>query len=93
MIYSVLAAAAVAAGEKVSLDEILERLKRVGPAPGRMQPVRLMSGAFLLRDESKSTMETVAAALRTLGEIRASRRIAVIGEITDPRARFLIVDF
>jgi len=85
MIYSVLAAAAVAAGEKVSLDEILERLERVGPAPGRMQPVRLMNGAVLLRDESKSTMETVEAALGTLGEIQACRRIAVIGEITDAR--------
>jgi UDP-N-acetylmuramyl pentapeptide synthase len=67
MIYSVLAAAAVAAGEKVSLDEILERLKRVGPAPGRMQSVRLMNGAVLLRDESKSTMETVEAALKSWG--------------------------
>ena len=85
MIYSFLAAVAVAAEEKIPLDETLRRLERVEPTPGRMQPVRLIGGAALLRDESKSTMETVESALGTLGEIPACRRIAVIGEITDLR--------
>ena len=71
MIYPLLAAAAVATEEKIPLAEILERLKMVEPAPGRLQPVRLMNGAILLRDESKSTLESVEAALRTLGEIQA----------------------
>ncbi len=84
MIYPLLAAAAVATEEKIPLTEILERLKMVEPASGRLQPVRLMNGAILLRDESKSTLESVEAALSTLGEIHAHRRIAVIGEITDP---------
>jgi len=84
MIYPLLAAAAVATEEKIPLAEILERLKMVEHAPGRLQPVRLMNGAILLRDESKSTLESVEAALRTLGEIQSRRRIAVIGEITDP---------
>jgi UDP-N-acetylmuramyl pentapeptide synthase len=84
-VYGVLAAVALAAEENIPLDEILERLEGVEPTPGRLQPVRLDNGAVILRDEYKSTMESVEAAFATLGEIKAGRRLAVLGEIGDPR--------
>jgi UDP-N-acetylmuramyl pentapeptide synthase len=84
-VYGLLAAAALAAEENIPLDKILERLETVEPTPGRMQPVQHESGAIILRDEYKSTMESVEAAFTTLGDIRASRRLAVMGEIADPR--------
>jgi UDP-N-acetylmuramoyl-tripeptide--D-alanyl-D-alanine ligase len=78
-----LAAIAVAIAEGGDLEDTLAALERLEPEPGRMQPVRLPNGAWLVRDESKSVLETIEAALDVLVEIPA-RRIVVLGEITDP---------
>ena len=51
-----------------------------------MQPVALPNGACLLRDENKSALETIDAALDVLAQIPA-RRIVVLGEISEPPAR------
>ena len=84
MVYSILAAAAAAVGEGVDLDEALPRVETVGPTPGRMQIVPLKGGAFLLRDDYKSSMETIETALETLAEIPSKNRIAVLGEVSEP---------
>jgi UDP-N-acetylmuramyl pentapeptide synthase len=82
--YSILAAVTVASAEGFDLDETVTRLEALRPTPGRMQLVPLDSGAFVLRDEFKSAMETIDTALETLAEIPARRRIAMIGGITEP---------
>ncbi len=84
MVYCILAAAATCVGEGVDLDEALPRVETVGPTPGRMQIVPLEGGAFLLRDDYKSSMETIETALETLAEIPAKNRIAVLGEVSEP---------
>ena len=84
LVYSVLAAAAVAVGEGLDLGEVLPRVEKVGPTPGRMQIVELEGGAFLLRDDYKSSMETIETALETLAEIPAKHRVAVLGEVSEP---------
>jgi len=84
LVYSILAAAAAAVGEGIGLAEVLPRLETLGPTPGRMQIVALDGGAYLLRDDYKSSMETIEAALETLSQIPATNRIAVLGEVSEP---------
>jgi UDP-N-acetylmuramoyl-tripeptide--D-alanyl-D-alanine ligase len=84
MVYPILAAVAVALAEGFTLDEIIPRLEALTPTPGRMEAVRLANGAILLRDDFKSAFETFDAALDTLSEIPAERRIVVFGEVSEP---------
>jgi UDP-N-acetylmuramoyl-tripeptide--D-alanyl-D-alanine ligase len=84
MVYPVLAAAAVAVGEGIPLASVLPALSDLPPTPGRMQAVKLPSGAVLLRDDYKSSLETVETALAELAEIEAQRKIVVLGEISEP---------
>jgi UDP-N-acetylmuramoyl-tripeptide--D-alanyl-D-alanine ligase len=83
MVYAALAAVAVAKAEGVDLNRIATALEELAPTPGRMEPIQLASGAILLRDDFKSPLETIETALDTLSEIRASRRIVVLGQIAD----------
>jgi UDP-N-acetylmuramoyl-tripeptide--D-alanyl-D-alanine ligase len=46
----------------------------------------LPGGATLLRDEYKSTLETVHAALDAFSHTRAARRGVVLGEVSEPPA-------
>ncbi len=84
MVYPALAAITVASFGGRTIEEIQASLEKVLPAPGRMQPVRLSIGAFLLRDDYKSALETIHAALDVLSEIPARRRIIVLGEVSEP---------
>ena len=78
-----LAAISVAIAEGRRLEDALVALERLEPETGRMQPVALPNGVCLLRDENKSALETIDAALDVLAEIPA-RRIVVLGEISEP---------
>ena len=83
MVYAALAAVAVALAEGMRLGEICAALEALEPTLGRMEPVRLASGAIILRDDFKSPLETVEAALDTLAEIPAARRIVVLGRVSE----------
>ena len=87
MIYPVLAAIAVAVTEGVALDDALSRIRLLPPTPGRMDPVALPNGAIVLRDDYKSPLETIHAALDTLAEIPARRRVALFGDVSEPQGR------
>ncbi|HVN75563.1 MAG TPA: Mur ligase family protein [Thermoanaerobaculaceae bacterium] len=84
MVYPVLAALAVARAAGVPLAEAAARVANVAPAPGRLQRVALPVGATLVRDEFKSTLETVHAALDLLEAVPARRRIVVLGDVSEP---------
>jgi len=84
MVYPVLAAVAAALGEGLPLEPILPSLEALQPTPGRMQPVKLESGAYVLRDDYKSSLETIETALESLSEIPARQKIVVLGEISEP---------
>lgn len=87
-VYALLAAVAVAVeADGQSLEEVVGLIEDLPPTPGRMQPVELSSGAWLLRDDNKSALETVDAALDTLSEIPARRRIVVLGAVSEPPGR------
>jgi UDP-N-acetylmuramoyl-tripeptide--D-alanyl-D-alanine ligase len=80
---SILVAVAVGIEFGEPLDRLLERLAGLRPAPGRLQPEPLASGAWLLRDEFKSTFETYQVACDLVAQI-PGRRFAVLGDITEP---------
>lgn len=79
--------AAAAAGYAAGLPPplIVERLERLTPTPGRMQPMVLSNGAVAIVDDFKGGYETVLAALTVLGEIRAPRRFVVLGDLYHPQ--------
>jgi UDP-N-acetylmuramoyl-tripeptide--D-alanyl-D-alanine ligase len=83
-VYAILAAVAVALAEGFSLDQVLPSLEALGPTPGRLEVVPLQNGALLLRDDFKSPVETIDAALDVLADIPAERRIVVLGEVSEP---------
>ena len=82
-VHAALAAIAVATAEGRLLEPTLAALERLEAEAGRMQPVALPNGACLLRDEHKSALETIDAALGVLAQVPA-RRIVVLGEISEP---------
>jgi len=84
MLYPILAAAAVARGEGLSMEPVFRALQKLQPTPGRMQPVALSNGITLLCDDYKSSLETIHAALDVLSGMTAPRRIAVLGEVSEP---------
>ena len=88
MIYPILAGVAVGLAEGVCIDRILPSLETLAPTPGRMQPVRLANGAIIIRDDYKSALETMEAALDLFSEIPARRRIVVFGDVTEPQGRY-----
>jgi len=84
MVYPILAAVAVALAEGFPLDQVLTALETLKPTPGRLELIQLENGAFILRDDFKSSLETIHAALDVLEEIPAQRRIVVLGEVSEP---------
>jgi len=83
-IYSVLAALAVIKAEGRSVAKAAVDLEKMNPTPGRMQPVVLSNGVTLLRDDYKSGLETVHAALDTFSRMTARRKIVVLGDVSEP---------
>ena len=84
MVYPILAAAAVAHAEGFPPDRFLQSLEDLAPTPGRIQPVHLQNGAIILRDDFKSSFETIETALDVFSEIPAQRKIVVLGEVSEP---------
>jgi UDP-N-acetylmuramoyl-tripeptide--D-alanyl-D-alanine ligase len=83
-VYAALAAAAVARAEGRALGPALAALGALAPTPGRLEPVALPGGAWLLRDDYKAPAETVDAALAVLADIPAARRVVVLGGVSEP---------
>lgn len=83
-VMSYLAAAAVALAEGVSPDRLPAALADVRPGSSRLELVPLANGVTLLRDEFKSTLETIHTSLDVLAEIPATRKVVLIGPISEP---------
>ena len=91
MLYPVLAAIAVSKLEGFALDETLAVLATLSPTPGRMQPVAMPNGVTVLRDDFKSGLETIYAALDVFAEIPAQRHIVLLGDVSEPPDRQRII--
>jgi len=77
---AILACIAVAHHLGVPLEQIARVIKQVPPYPGRMQVVRLPSGAVVIRDEFKGSRHTVTAAFAELRKATARRKFLVFGD-------------
>jgi UDP-N-acetylmuramoyl-tripeptide--D-alanyl-D-alanine ligase len=84
MVYPILAAVAVSLAEGFSLDQVIPALEGMPPTSGRLEPIRLENGVLVLRDETKSPLETIEAALDVLSATTAQRRVVVLGEVEQP---------
>jgi UDP-N-acetylmuramoyl-tripeptide--D-alanyl-D-alanine ligase len=84
MVYPILAAVAAALSEGLSLDQILPRLETLPPTPGRLEPIQLSNGVMILRDDYKSSLETIEVALDLFSQIGTQRRIVVLGDVSEP---------
>ncbi|HEX2529589.1 MAG TPA: Mur ligase family protein [Geminicoccus sp.] len=83
MVYPALAAVAVAVAQDRPLDEAVAALEQLPPRQGRLQLEPLPDGAWLIRDDFKSSVETIHAALDVLADL-PGRRIVVIGSVSEP---------
>jgi UDP-N-acetylmuramyl pentapeptide synthase len=80
-VYPILAAVAAALEHDIDLDVALARLAALTPSQNRLFPLRVASGAYVLRDEYKASQETYEAALDVLAEVPAVRRLALLAEV------------
>ncbi len=83
MVYPALAALALALAENMDISTACQALDKVAPVESRMQPVLLDSGAWVIRDDFKSTRETIWAALDTLEKCQAERKILILGTASE----------
>ncbi len=83
MLYPALASLALALVENLDISSACRALGEIAPANSRMQAVLLESGAWVIRDEFKSTRETIWAALDTLEQCQAKRKILILGAASE----------
>lgn len=78
-----LAAAAVGIALRVNPVQIVDALAAFGPLPGRMRLVPGTKGSILLDDTYNASPASTVAALAALGELQASRKIAILGDMLE----------
>ncbi|WP_245654747.1 aminoacyl-tRNA hydrolase [Nitrosomonas mobilis] len=80
---SVLSALGVAVAAGISLEDAIPPLVEAQPEDGRMQIVDGGEGVTFIRDDYKAPLWSLYAPLEYLGEAIATRKIAVIGSVSD----------
>ncbi|HXA29628.1 MAG TPA: UDP-N-acetylmuramoyl-tripeptide--D-alanyl-D-alanine ligase [Candidatus Angelobacter sp.] len=83
VVLDAVAAAAVAAQFGVSMQDVAERLAGFEAPPQRGRIHQGVNGARIYDDSYNSSPASLAAALDTLGETKAKRRIAVLGDMLE----------
>lgn len=78
-----LGAAAVGVALGKPLAAVAESLKRYTPPPGRMHLVEGKLGSLIIDDTYNSSPAALEAGLETLGTVKASRRVAVLGDMLE----------
>lgn len=78
-----LAAAAVGIALRVNPVQIVDALVSFGPLPGRMRLIPGIKGSILLDDTYNASPASTVAALAVLGELQASRKIAMLGDMLE----------
>jgi UDP-N-acetylmuramoyl-tripeptide--D-alanyl-D-alanine ligase len=82
-VYAALAAVGVGIAEGMNVVEISEALSKYVPAPGRLKLIEGIKHTWLLDDTYNSSPQALHAALDTLAETPAKRRIAVLGDMLE----------
>jgi alanine racemase len=79
--YTALAAAAAGLAMGLSWDEIRAGLAGVAPLPGRTRLLHGVNGASLLDDSYNASPASALAALETLRDLPAARRVVALGDM------------
>lgn len=82
-VYAALASLALASGLKWNMLESANAVKKYDVPPGRMRLLLGINGSLIIDDTYNSSPFAVKAALETLGEIKAIRKIAVLGDMLE----------
>lgn len=82
-VYMALAACAVGRELRVSPQDVAKALAAWVPPPGRMRVLEGVSGSTLIDDTYNSSPAAALSALDTLRDLRATRRIAVLGDMLE----------
>lgn len=79
------AVAAACVGAKLGLtsQQVVMGLSKIKPVPGRMQVLRGLEGSTIIDDTYNSSPLAAEAALKTLIEIEAPQRIAILGSMNE----------
>ncbi|MCA9338940.1 UDP-N-acetylmuramoyl-tripeptide--D-alanyl-D-alanine ligase [Candidatus Saccharibacteria bacterium] len=77
------AAGLVATKLGMSSEQIKEGMKKIRPVAGRMNLLRGVEGATLIDDTYNSSPLAVEAALRTLYQMQAPQKIAILGSMNE----------
>lgn len=83
LLYSALAAVAVADYFKVNLIEALKSLENFKAPYGRMNLIKGIQGSLIIDDTYNSSPTSALAALSTLEQIKAQRRIVILGDMLE----------
>jgi UDP-N-acetylmuramyl pentapeptide synthase len=86
-LHSVLGALTAALCAGVDLDGAVAAVAQVQPEPGRMQPLLLPNGAWILRDDFDGSYASLPAALKVL-EQAPGRRVLVYRDVVDAGLAF-----
>lgn len=79
--HAVLVGIAVGLAYRVPWDDILDAMEDLQPGPGRLQVLPGAGGSLLLDGSASCSPATALAALATLADYPARRRIAVLGDM------------
>jgi len=82
-IYSALIATAVAEELGMNLVEIASRLSEFYPPPSRLNLIAGIKRTYLIDDTYNASPDSTLAALEVLWEIKADRKIAVLGDMLE----------
>lgn len=80
---SALAALAVAAALKLNLVTVTQRLEKLAPLPGRLRVLPGIQDTLLLDDTYNASPVSTIEAIRVLGNLGGSRRVAVLGDMLE----------
>lgn len=80
---SAVAAACVGAKLGLTSQQIAVGVSRIKPVPGRMQVLRGQQGSTIIDDTYNASPLAVSAALKTLTDIEAPQRIAILGSMNE----------
>jgi UDP-N-acetylmuramoyl-tripeptide--D-alanyl-D-alanine ligase len=82
-VHCVLAACAVASDFAVNMKAVVARISHLAPTSHRLDPIALPSGAMLVSDEFKSTLESIDSAFDFIEQQDYSKKVLILGSITD----------
>jgi len=82
-VYASLAALALASGLKLNMLSAIDSLKNYDVSPGRMRILAGIKNSRIIDDTYNSSPFACQSALETLGEVKAGRKVAVLGDMLE----------